>query len=62
MACRAAFMQSVIVIVALGLFAVLVSSVWLRRADLQFSGESGTMLLGLLLCLLSVALIVLVRW
>jgi hypothetical protein len=50
-------MQNAIVFVALVLFGVLVSSVWLRRADLEFSGEAGSLVPVLVLCLVSVVLI-----
>jgi hypothetical protein len=50
-------MHHPIAFLALVLFAALLSSVWLRRAELEFSGESVTMLLGLVLCLGSVILI-----
>ncbi|HWI77842.1 MAG TPA: hypothetical protein VNS31_01505 [Ramlibacter sp.] len=50
-------MHHAIALIALGLLGALLSSVWLRRADLEFSGESKTMLLGLALCLASVLLI-----
>jgi len=52
-------MHNAIAFIALGLLGVLLSSVWLRRAELQFSGESATMLLGLALSLVSVLLILL---
>ena len=57
--CLGLCMHNAIALVAMGLLAVLVSSVWLRRAELEFNGESGTMVLGLILCLVSVLLIVL---
>lgn len=50
-------MPHAIVFIALALLGVLLSSVWLRRAELEFSGESTTMVLGLALCLASVVLI-----
>jgi hypothetical protein len=46
-----------IALVALGLLGALLSSVWLRRAELEFSGESPTMLAGLGLCLACVLMI-----
>ena len=57
--CLCVGMHDAIALIAMGLLAVLVSSVWLRRAELEFNGEAGTMLLGLVLCLVSVLLIVL---
>jgi hypothetical protein len=46
-----------IAFIALGLLGALLSSIWLRRADLEFSGESTTLLLGLTFCLACVVLI-----
>ena len=57
--CRDLHMHHAIAFIALGLLGALLSSVWLRRAELQFSGESTPTLLGLALCLVSVFLIVL---
>jgi hypothetical protein len=57
MGCRHQRMHHAIAFIALGLLGALLSSVWLRRAELEFSGESTTMLLGLALCLASVLLI-----
>ena len=53
-------MHNALALIALGLMAVLVSSVWLRRAELDFNGESSTMLLGLFFCLVSVLFILFV--
>jgi len=39
------------------LMALLLGSVWLRRDDLEFNGESRTMVVGLVLSLVSVLLI-----
>jgi hypothetical protein len=50
-------MHHPIAFIALALLGALLSSVWLRRAELEFSGESVTLLLGLALCLGSVLLI-----
>lgn len=50
-------MHNAIAFVALGLLGVLLSSVWLRREELEFNGESRTMALGLVVCLISVLLI-----
>ncbi|MGZ5785235.1 MAG: hypothetical protein ACXWJM_04895 [Ramlibacter sp.] len=50
-------MHNAIAWVALALLGALLSSVWLRRAELEYSGESATMLLGLVLCFGSVLLI-----
>ena len=50
-------MQHAIAFIALGLLGVLLGSVWLRRAELEYSGESATMLLGLAICLGCVLLI-----
>jgi hypothetical protein len=58
MGCRVQGMHPALVLVALALLGALLGSVWLRRADLEFSGESPTMLLGLAFCLASVLLIV----
>ena len=52
-------MQSAIALIALALLAALLGSAWQRRAQLEFNGEAGTMLLGLVLCFVSVLLIVL---
>jgi hypothetical protein len=52
-------MQSAIALVALALLAALLGSVWLRRSELALNGEAGTMVLGLVLCFVSVLLIVL---
>jgi hypothetical protein len=52
-------MHNAIAFITLGLLGVLVGSVWLRRADLEFNGESRTMALGLALALGSVLLILL---
>jgi hypothetical protein len=52
-------MQSVLALVAMALLAALLTSVWRRRSELAFNGEAGTMVLGLVLCLVSVLLIVL---
>jgi hypothetical protein len=57
MGCRLPGMHNAIAFIALGLLGVLLSSVWLRRADLEFSGESSTMLFALVLCFVSVLLI-----
>ena len=51
-------MHSAIAFLALALMAALVSSVWLRRAELEFNGESRTMLIGLAVSFVSVLLIV----
>jgi hypothetical protein len=51
-------MQSAIAIIALALLAALIGSAWRRRTELGFNGEAGTMLLGLVLCFVSVLLIV----
>jgi hypothetical protein len=56
--CRLRAMH-VVVIVALGLLGTLLGSVWLRRQELEFNGEAGTMVLGLVVCLASVLLILL---
>jgi hypothetical protein len=50
-------MQSAFVLIALALLAVLVSSVWPRRAELEFNGESASMLLGLIFCFVCVLFI-----
>jgi hypothetical protein len=50
-------MQTPLVLMVLALFGVLVSSVWMRRADLQYTGEVRTMIPALALCLISVLLI-----
>jgi hypothetical protein len=55
--CRLGRMHNAIVLLALGLLAMLLGSVWLRRTELEFNGESRTMVLGLAVCLLSVLLI-----
>ncbi|MDB5883559.1 MAG: hypothetical protein JWP43_3437 [Ramlibacter sp.] len=52
-------MHHVMAFLALSLLGLLLSSVWLRRAELQFSGESTTMLFGLAVCLVCVLLILL---
>jgi hypothetical protein len=52
-------MQSAVALVALTLLGALLGSVWLRRGDLAQNGESGTMLLGLVVCIASVLLILL---
>ena len=50
-------MHNAIAFIALGLMALLLGSVWLRRDDLDFNGESRTMVVGLVLSLVSVLLI-----
>jgi len=52
-------MHNAIVVLALGLLGALLGSVWLRRTELEFSGESATMLVGLAVSFLSVLLILL---
>jgi hypothetical protein len=52
-------MHNAIAFIALGLLGVLLASVWLRRQDLEFNGESRTMVLGLAVSLVSVLLILL---
>jgi uncharacterized protein YybS (DUF2232 family) len=50
-------MQNAIAFLALALMAALVGSVWMRRAELEFNGESKTMLLGIAVSFLSVLFI-----
>lgn len=50
-------MHNAIALIALALLGALFSSVWLRRAELEFNGESKTMLPSLALCFVSVLLI-----
>lgn len=57
MGCRVRPMQHPIALIALVLLGALLGSVWLRRAELEFSGESATMLLGLAVCVGCVLLI-----
>jgi len=51
-------MHNAIAFIALGLMGVLLASVWLRREELEFNGESRTMALGLAVSVVSVLLIV----
>jgi hypothetical protein len=50
-------MHNAIALIALALMGVLLGSVWLRRQDLEFNGETRTMALGLVLTFVSVLLI-----
>ena len=50
-------MEAVIALIAVSLLAGLAGSAWLRRGELEFNGESGAMLLGLVFCFISVILI-----
>jgi uncharacterized membrane protein YqjE len=50
-------MHNAIAFIALGLMALLLGSAWLRRDELDFNGESRTMMVGLVLSLVSVLLI-----
>jgi uncharacterized protein YybS (DUF2232 family) len=47
-------MQTGIALAAVALLAVLIGSAWMRRADWDLNGESGAMLLGLVLCFIAV--------
>ena len=48
-----------IALFALALLAVLAGSAWRRRSDLEPNGESGAMMIGLVLCVAAVAFTVL---
>ena len=50
-------MHNAIAFVAVALLGALLGSVWLRREDLEFNGESRTMVLGVVVALVSVLLI-----
>lgn len=50
-------MTGVIALVSVGLLVGLIGSLWLRRGDIEISGESGSMLLGVVFCFVAVVLI-----
>jgi hypothetical protein len=53
-------MTAVIALAAIALMIVFLGSVWLRRDDLEVTGETRSMVVGLVFCVLSVVLILLV--
>jgi uncharacterized protein YybS (DUF2232 family) len=57
MACPVGGMQTGIALAAVALLAVLIGSAWTRRAEWDLNGESGAMLLGLLVCFIAVIFI-----
>jgi hypothetical protein len=50
-------MTAAIALAAVSLLLGLLGSVWLRRSELESNGETGSMLLGLVFCFVSVVLI-----
>lgn len=50
-------MTAAIALASIGLLVGLVGSLWLRRGELEINGETGSMLLGLVFCFISVVLI-----
>jgi uncharacterized protein YybS (DUF2232 family) len=53
-------MNAGIAVLAIALLAVLVGSVWMRRAEWEIAGGSGAMLFGLMLAIGAVALILVI--
>ena len=53
-------MTAVIALAAIALMMVFLGSVWLRRDELEVTGESRSMVVGLVFCVVSVVLILLV--
>jgi hypothetical protein len=52
-------MTAVIALAAIALMGVFLGSVWLRRDELEVTGESRSMVVGLVFCVVSVVLILL---
>ena len=52
-------MTAVIALAAIALMVVFLGSVWLRRDELEVTGESRSMMVGLVFCVLSVVFILL---
>lgn len=52
-------MTAVIALAAIALMVVFLGSVWLRRDELEVTGESRSMVVGLVFCVLSVVFILL---
>jgi hypothetical protein len=52
-------MTAVIALAAIALMGVFLGSVWLRRDELEVTGESRSMMVGLVFCVVSVVLILL---
>lgn len=50
-------MTALIALLSVALLAGLLGSLWLRRGELEINGESGSMLLGVVFCFISVVLI-----
>lgn len=53
-------MTAVIALAAIALMVVFLGSVWLRRDELEVTGESRSMMVGLVFCVVSVVAILLV--
>lgn len=52
-------MTAVIALAAIALMVVFLGSVWLRRDELEVTGESRSMVIGVVFCVVSVVLILL---
>lgn len=52
-------MTAVIALAAIALMVVFLGSVWLRRDELEVTGESRSMMFGVVFCVVSVVLILL---
>jgi len=50
-------MTEAIALASVALLVGLVGSLWLRRGELELSGETGSMLIGLVFCFIAVVLI-----
>ena len=55
--CPLRCMTAAIALASIGLLVGLIGSLWLRRGELEINGETGSMLLGLVFCFISVVLI-----